>query len=138
MQSTIFELDSTDSSGIFFHVGVKTGQILGLIAPHLLSKYLKLIPVYSTKSCPTYLTDAKNRKYGFVYSSSDVFDLANSYELGFGRAKTTADNLAVDHVVFLNHIGENKFSATIIDIGTVKRISVNKKVNIASYRKTTG
>lgn len=135
-----FELDSTDATGLFFQVGINKGQILGLITPHLLVKYLKLIPCYTkSKNCPTHLLDHKQRKFGFVYSNSDTFDLANSYELGIGRAKTaTSSSLQVEHVVFLNHLGSSRFSATTLDIGTVNRISVNKKVNIASYRKTTG
>jgi hypothetical protein len=134
-----FELDSVDSSGLFFQVGINKGQILGLTAPHILSKYMKLVPCYTnSRSCPSHLLDGKERKFGFVYSNTDVFDLANSYELGIGRTKTGTLNQHVDHVIFLNHLGGNRFSATTIDIATVARIAVNKKVNIGSYRKTTG
>jgi hypothetical protein len=131
-----FELDAEDSTGIFYYAGVRKGQILGLMAPHLIAKYLKLIPVYTQSgSHPDHLKNSNEVKYGFVYSSTKTFDLAKSYELGFGRAKTGQTMFTVDMFVFLNHVSKNKFLATVLDSGTVKSIMENKKVNLAAYRK---
>jgi hypothetical protein len=139
MKHQIFDLDAADASGIFHSVGANTGQILGMMTPYLLAKYLEFVPLYTkTASYPSYLLDKKERKYGFVFSASDVFDLANSYELGFGRKKDKNLQTEVDHVLFLNKISSTRFSAITIDAKTVARIAINKKVNLATHRKATG
>jgi hypothetical protein len=139
MQETIFVLDVEDSKGIFFSVGSSIGQVLGLMTPFILRKYLSLVPVFTKNSyCPEYLMDNQGRKYGFVFSNNNIFDLAQSYELGFGRQKNSVQKNDVDHVIFLSKTTTNTFVATTIDILTVHRLAKNKKVDLREHRKKTG
>lgn len=107
------------------------GQIVGLMTSHIIAKYMDMTALYGeSNNHPIYLRDKFNRNFGFVYSASKTFDLANSYELGYGRERENNSNRRFDSMICLNFDGGHSFTAYVLSPEDIKEKIRNGKIKI--------